>query len=901
VNGGDTQEAPIPAHSLESTEVSRTLGVDRETGLSSGEVERRRRQHGLNQLREAQSRSAWLILLEQFRSVVILVLVGALVLAIVFAKWPEAIAIAAVIAINTAIGFFSGIKAVRSMEALRRLGKLDAQVRRDGGEQAVSAVDLVPGDILVLKAEALVPADARLLEGQGCRVNEAALTGESVPVNKRSEPVAEAAPLAERTSMLYKGTTVVEGRVEAVVVATGMQTELGRISEMAEQAEATATPLQKRLDRLGRRLAVIVIAIAIILAGAGLLAGRDTLLMIETAIALGVAAIPEGLPIVATIALARGMWIMARRHALINRLTAVETLGATRVIFTDKTGTLTENRMTLRRVVSPAGDHELHFDDDGRESPTLDDPVAHRLIDVAVLCNNAAFDGDDQDEAPRGDPTELALLEAGAAFGRRRHALLEEAPEIREVSFDSDTMMMATYHRAGDRVRVAVKGATDAVLHACDRVARGSEGGDGAQVQDESLDESDRRHWEERSEALAADGLRVLAVAEKDVDSDDAEPYGNLGLLGLVGLLDPPRQEVRDAINTCQRAGVKVVMVTGDQPATAKAIAEAVGIVGDPSDPEARVLHGRDLEHPENASPEQRESMLTSNIFARVSPEQKLNLVSVFQDAGEIVAMTGDGVNDAPALKKADIGIAMGRRGTDAAKQVADMVLTDDAFASIVAAVEQGRVIFGNIRKSVMFMLCTNVAEVLAVTVASLVLLPIPLRPLQILYLNVLTDVFPALAIAMTRGGPEVMDRPPRDPDESILTRAHWTRIAGWSAILAACVLIGLFIALRALGLDQLSAVTVSFLTLAYAKLWFVFNLRDRGIPLLRSPMVRNPWLWGAIAFCAALLVAAVYLPGLSDLLQTRDPGPAGWGIAIGLSLAPFAIGQALIAVRGRP
>ncbi len=890
-------EASVPEHphAEGAGRILERLGVTREEGLREDEVRERRERHGPNQLREARERGAWSILVEQFKSIVIIVLVAAMALALAFTQWPESIAIAAVIAVNTGIGFVSELRATRSMQALRQLGKHATRVRRDGEEREVPAPELVPGDVLVLRAEALVPADARVLETDHARVNEAALTGESVPVDKQRDAVSEDAPIAERVSMLYKGTTLVEGEIEAVVVATGMATELGRISEMAERAESGAPPLQKRLDRLGRRLALIVLGVTVIVAGAGLLAGRETMLMIETAIALGVAAIPEGLPIVATIALARGMWVMARRHALINRLPAVETLGATRVIFTDKTGTLTENRMTLGRVVTPRGEHEVR-DDEAGAGGASDDPVARRILENGVLCSNAALGGEGDDEGERGDPMEVALLEAGREAGLLRPGLLEEMPEVREVSFDPDVMMMATYHRAGgDALRVAVKGAPQAVLERCASIVRAEGEGEGDALPHEALSDHAREEWGRRTEDLADEGLRVLAFAERHVQDEGYEPYEELTLLGLVGLLDPPRADVREAIDTCQEAGITVVMVTGDQAGTARAIAEAVGIVGDEDDPEARVMHGRDLRRLRDGDDEARERALRSNIFARVSPEQKLDLVSTYQEAGEIVAMTGDGVNDAPALKKADIGIAMGRRGTDAAKQTADMILTDDALSSIVAAVEQGRVIFANIRKSVMFMLCTNVAEVLAVAAASLTQLPLPLRPLQILYLNVLTDVFPALALAMTRGGAGVMRRPPRPADEPVLARRHWAAIGGWSALISATVLCALIVALRAVGLDDAAAITVSFLTLGLAKLWFVFNLRDPGTGLLSSPIVRNPWVWGSIGLCVLLLVAAVHLPGLSTFLETESPGLAGWGTALGFSVVPLVVGQAVL------
>ncbi len=866
-----------------------SLHVSPDQGLSDQEVRARQHRHGLNLLEEKKPRGAGAILLDQLKSVVVLILAAAAVLAFVSARWAEGIAVLAVIGVNTLIGFFAEWRAVRSMEALRKMGETRVRVRRGGREAEVPSEELVPGDVVLQEAGDVVPADLRLIEASGMRVNEAALTGESVPADKRLDPVDPDAPLAERTDMLYKGTTIVEGSGEGVVTGTGMETELGRISQLAEEAEKESTPLQRRLNQLGARLAWITLALAAVVAGAGIAAGQETVLMIETAIALGVAAIPEGLPIVATIALARGMWHMARRNALVNRLPAVETLGATRVIFTDKTGTLTQNRMTLRRVLCPSGDYQL--DPAGGESPDSD-PLLRRILEVGVLCNNASLGEEEDQAAALGDPTEAALLEAGLLAEFSRERLLQEKPEVREESFDPEVMMMATYHESGGGIEVAVKGAPGAVLEVCDSIA--SENGEGS----EPLTDSKRQHWFEQTEALAGEGLRLLAIADKRVDNAGAEPYQGLRLLGLVGLFDPPGEGVKESIDACRAAGIRVVMVTGDQPATARAIGRRVGLVD--SDEDASVIHGRDLQPPEELSEEDRKRLLATRIFARVNPEQKLDLVRLYQQAGETVAMTGDGINDAPALKKADIGVAMGRRGTDAAKQVADMVLKDDSLSSIVVAVRQGRIIFGNIRKSAIFMLCTNVAEILAVAGASLANIPLPLRPLQILYLNILTDVFPALALAVGPGPPEIMQQPPRPPKESILTRRHWLAVAGWSLVIAMCVMAALGAGLLWLELKELAAVTVSFLTLGFAKLWFVFNLRDRGSRLLTNDIVRNRWIWGSIVLCAGLLLAAVYLPGLSHVLQTRSIGGSGWAVVLGLSIIPTILGQTLRAFQRR-
>ncbi len=881
-NGIDTHNW----HALDIEGTLAELGVRKETGLTDDEAQERLKRYGPNQLLATESRPWWRILIGQFRSIVIYLLGGAAILAFATGRLPEGFAVLAVLFVNTAIGFVSEWKAVRSMAALRRLGEHMTRGRRNGSERDIAAAEIVPGDIILLKAGDLIPADLRLIEAEQLRVNEAPLTGESVPVSKLTDAVAADTDLADRTNMLYKGTSLADGRAVGVAAATGSETELGRVSALAESAEGTVPPLQQRLDQLGRRLAILTIFVAIAVALLGFLVKeQQTALVIETALALGVAAIPEGLPIVATIALARGMYLMAARNALINQLTAVETLGATRVIFSDKTGTLTENRMRLQKIITPTGD--LVLEKTGTDEKLADKDGVRRTVAVGVLCNGGSLGQEQGEDNPRGDPTEIALLKGGKNLGLERKSLLEEWPEARVEKFEPRVKKMATFHQDNGGFYVAVKGAPEAVLEVCSDIAAADDG-------TEPLDDETRRHWLERANQLAGEGLRLLAMAEKQVAAKDADPYKELCFLGLVGLLDPPRKNVKDAIDACQAAGIRVAMVTGDQLETATAIARAVGIVGGKDDPETVGMLGRDIGSPEEIDEDRQEKIYRANIFARVSPEQKLDLVSIYQDRGEIVAMTGDGINDAPALKKADIGIAMGKRGTEAAKQVADMVLKDDAFETIVVAVRQGRVIFDNIRKSVIFMLTTNVAEVLAVGIATGAGWPLPLLPLQILYLNVLTDVFPALALGVgPASGSEMQDKP-RSPQESVLSRAHWTEICGFAAILAACVLGALLLGQRWLGLTELEAVTVSFLTLAFGKLWFTFVLRNPRSGIVRNEITRNLWVWAALLLCIALLAAAVYLPLLSNLLQTQPLGWGPWPLILGVSAIPFLAGQSL-------
>lgn len=875
------------ATSLKIDAVLERLSVDRTQGLDDSTVEQRREEYGENRLQEFKRRGAWQILIAQFKSPIIALLAVAAVLSFAFQEWIEGIAIIIAILLNTVIGFFTEIKAVRSMESLQKLSKTKTKVRRNGTVKEIASEELVPGDIVILDGGDLVAADLRLLEASKLQADESALTGESLPVSKTTEALEKDLELADRRNMLFKGTAITRGSGEGVVVSTGMDTELGHISSMTAEAKEEVTPLEKRLDRLGKRLIWITIAIATVVALTGTIRGRDIYLMVETAIALSVAAVPEGLPIVATVALARGMWRMAKRNAIINRLSAVETLGATSIICTDKTGTLTENRMSVTEIALTSGKVEVSgeektkgkFSQEGENIDPLDDQVLKSLLEVGMLCNNATLSKEDQNV---GDPTEIALLALGVKAGLDKEKLLQQQPEVREEAFDSETKKMATFHEEVENgYRVAVKGAPEAILSICSHYLTA----DGVQ----EMNEEQHQSWQEKSQGLAENGLRILAIAQKNVDQKEAQPYENLTLLGIVGLLDPPRQEVKKALKACHDAGIRAIMVTGDQPVTARNIGQAVGLI---KETEAEAKLGKALKNASELSSSEKEQLRQVSIFARVSPEQKLNLISLHQEAGAIVAMTGDGVNDAPALKKADIGVAMGKRGTQVAKEAADMVLQDDAFSTIIAAVEQGRAIFNNIRKFTLYLLSGNVGEIIAVALASLTQAPLPLLPLQILFLNAVNDVFPALALGVGPGNPTLMQRPPRDSKESILTKKHWWAIAGYGLLIAATVLGVFTLALTTLAMEEEKAITISFLTLAFGRLWHVFNMRETGTGLIRNEITQNPYIWVALLISTGLLLSAVYLPGLSDALQTVNPGLDGWGLALGMSFIPLVIGQ---------
>ncbi len=888
-----TPEGPAPlerAWSRDVADVLRELDVDPARGLSDAEVARRLALHGPNRMRETARRSGWRILWDQFASWIVLLLAVAAAVGFAFGELVEGGAILVVIVVNALIGFVTESRAVRSVEALRELGQRSTTVRRGGAARVVPAEELVPGDVVVVDAGDVSTADLRVITGSRLRADESALTGESVPVDKDAAPAPADAALAERTSMLFKGTALTDGSGEAVVVGTGMHTELGEISKLVVESDADVTPLEKRLDALGKRLIGLTLVVAVLVAVSVMVTGRGALLAVEIAIALAVATIPEGLPIVATVALARGMGRMAKRDALVDELSAVETLGSTTVLLTDKTGTLTENRMTAVAYAIDGRDVEVEgtgleprgrFTSEGREVDPRDVPALAEALRVGALCNHASFDvGADGAPATTGDPTEVALLVAAAKAGLRRGDLLAATPQVDEVAFDPATKRMATAHRDGDACFTAVKGAPEAVLDRCATVR--TQGGSAP------LDDAARAEWLRRADRMAARGLRVLGLATRRGGRDD-DRFADLELLALVGLLDPPRPGAQRAIEDCRAAGIRVVMVTGDHAATGLAIGGAVGLARRGED---ALIDARRLPPFAELDEAQRDALLDADVIARADPRQKLDLIDMHQARGAVVAMTGDGVNDAPALKKADIGVAMGMRGTQVAREAADMVLRDDELGTIVAAVSEGRAIFENIRRFVVYLLSCNVSEILVVGVGSLIPGPLPILPLQILFLNMVTDVFPALALGVCEGSPSLMRSPPRDPREPVLTRAHWRSVFGLAAVMAAGVMGAMAVAQHALGLAGSAVTTVSFLTLALAQLWHAFSMRSARSHWLRNEVTRNRWLWAALALCVALLVAGVYVPLAASVLEVTDPGAAGWATAMAFSLLPVIVGN---------
>ncbi|TXT57942.1 MAG: ATPase [Candidatus Thorarchaeota archaeon] len=871
--------------------VLETLEVDPEQGLDIDDAKQRREEYGDNRLREVAKRSVWDILLEQFKSIMIGILFFASLLAFFLGDAAEAFAIFVVILINATIGFGTEYRAIRSMEAFQELESVSATVRRNGDLKEVDAKTVVPGDIVRIESGDLVVADLRLIETSKMQMDESALTGESVPVSKSTDPDEPDTRAADRSCIAYKGTSVTRGSGLGVVVRTGMQTEIGTISSLTQKAEEAVTPLEKRLNQLSHNLVYVTLSIGVLVTLMGVLAGRELILMIETGIALAIATVPEGLPLVATLGLARGMWRMARRNAIVDRLSSVETLGTTSVICTDKTGTLTESRMTVTTIWDASGitnvtgtgmalKGEFHRDD-----KTIDpkrDEIIQELLKVGLFANEASTEPEQlkEDGQSIGEPLEIAILVAGVKAGFDPEELLDEFPRVKKIAFDPELKMMACFNRNDDELMVSVKGAPEEVLEVSSSILTRS----GVK----ELDDTVRDEWRKRNKELASDGLRVIGFAQKSVDDEEINPYSDLTFLGLAGLLDPARAEVEDSIRSCKNAGIQVVMVTGDHPETAEKIAKEVGLV----DTETRVVLGEELEDIDHLSDDERSNLLNANVMARVSPEQKLDLVELHQRENRVVAMTGDGVNDAPALKKADIGVAMGMRGTQVAQEAADIVLRDDRFSTIVYAIEEGRVIFNNIRRFVLYLLSCNMSEIIVIALFSLLPGPLPITPLQILFLNVVTDVFPALALGVGEGDPTVMNRPPRGSDEPIITKNHWLSIGSYGSIITTAVLVTAMVSSSILNLGVAVVGTMVFLTLAFSQLWHVFNMRSSESDILNNEVTTNPYVWVAIALCVPLLIVPVYLPGLSTLLSLVDPGLLGWGIIILLSLAPLIIGQ---------
>ncbi|MCS6880896.1 MAG: cation-translocating P-type ATPase [Oscillochloridaceae bacterium] len=907
-------------------EVLAALGVDPARGLDPAEARARFERYGRNELPEAPPPPLWLRFLAQFRDPLTGLLLAATLIS--FAVWLieradplpfEALTILAIVLLNGVLGFVQESRAEQAVAALRVLAAPQARVLRGGRPQTIPAAEVVPGDILLIEEGDTVPADARIIESIALRVAEAVLTGESASVSKDSDPIKAEVTLPDRHNMLFSGTAVASGRGRAVVTATGQHTEIGKIAGTLQHTESEPTPLQNELARVGRFLGAAVIAIAVVMSVTLILVSGarrlgDLVDVLILGVSLAVAAVPEGLTAITTIVLSLGMQRMAGRNVIVRRLASVETLGSTTVICTDKTGTLTRNEMTVRAVVTPSGRVSLDAEGEGTggtlniDGRPMSDPAlreeVRKALRAAHMANNARLVQENGRLVIRGDPTEGALLLAARRVGLTDDELDERFPRVGEVPFTSERKLMSTAHvdQEKERLIVFTKGAPDILLARCDYERVGLEG------EVRSLTAERRREILACIEELADQALRTLGVAYRTLARDAAsgqfseDVERSLVFLGVLGLIDPLRPEARQSVAQAKRAGIRPIMITGDHPRTAAAIAAEAGIGA----PGQSAMTGSALQQMDDA--ELRRVLGACSVFARVAPEHKLRLVRALKADGAIVAMTGDGVNDAPALKAADIGVAMGITGTDVSKGAADMILTDDNFASIVAAVEEGRSIFANIQKFLRYLLSSNIGEVLTmfggVTLASVIglthgegtLLVAPLLATQILWINLLTDAAPALALGLEPADPQVMERPPRDPRTPVITRQMWFNIFFAGLIMAVGTLAVMDAALPG-GLiagtgDLAYAQTMSFTTLVLFQLFNVLNARSDE----RSAFYRffgNPWLWGAVGLSFVLQALVVYLPALQRPFNTVPLSLNDWVVCVGVASSVLWLGEA--------
>jgi len=879
-------------YNLSVSEVLGRLGSDPKTGLSQEEVQRRLAECGLNELAERKRVSPWRLFLEQFKNFLIIILLVAIALSAILGEVADAVVIFVIVLFAAGLGFFQEYRAERAMEALKKMAAPQARVIRGGEEKLVLACELVPGDIVLLSTGDRVPADMRLIEAVNLRTDEAPLTGESTPVEKTVEPLEGEMAVGDRVNMAFMGTVVVHGRGKGVVTATGMATEFGKIAALLGEVEKERTPLQVNLDRLGKYIGIAALVLCFILASIGVMRGHEVLEMVIWGVSLAVAAVPEALPAVVTISLALGVQRMVKRHALIRKLPAVETLGCTTFICSDKTGTLTQNQMMVRRIfvedklmeVTGRGYEPVgSFYVDGRPVDVQREAGLKLLLQGIALCNDASMVCVDGTWGVRGDPTEGALLVAAAKAGLDKEELCRQYPRVDEIPFTAETKKMTTIHRAAGGELIAYsKGAPEVVLESCKSIHLGGV--------EKELDVADRRRVLGIAQQMAEAALRVLGVAYKRLPENTLEAAdSDMVFLGLVGMIDPPREEAKDAVRLCEQAGIKSVMITGDHKLTAVAIAKELGLLKG-----GIALSGEEMDR---ISDEEFERIVERvEVYARVSPAHKLRVVEALAKKGHVVAMTGDGVNDAPALKKADIGVAMGITGTGVSKEAADMVLTDDNFASIVAAVEEGRGIFDNIKKYLMYLLSSNLGEVLLMAVAilfgPLIGLPygaIPLIAIQILFVNLVTDGLPAIALSVDPPAPDIMQRKPRPRGQGVFTMPVVVLImvgGVWSCL----VNLGIFKWALDAGKTMIEAQCLCFLTLIMIQFFKAYNFRSERHSVFKRGFFRNKWLNLAVGSQILLMLVIIYVPVFQDVFHTYPLDSFDWLVSLLLSLSIFPV-----------
>ena len=865
-NEGTPNQEPPVWHTLTAAAAAHALVSDLDHGLTSDQAARRLGREGPNEIRERGRRGLLGIAVSQFRDFMILILIAAAIVSGFIGEVGDTTVILAIVVLNAMIGFVQDYRAERAIGALKSLSAPKAVVVRDRQRHVIDAAQIVPGDVVSLEAGTVVPADLRLIEAPQLKINEAALTGEAVPAEKRTAALSDPSlPLAERPNMAFKGTVVTYGRARGIAVATGMMTQIGKIAGMLETASEAQTPLQRRLATFGRQLALAILVVCAIVFAVGMWRGESALLMLLTALSLAVAAIPEALPAVVTVILALGARLMAANRALVRRLPAVETLGSISFICTDKTGTLTLNEMRASEIYISGRRRSASALDGGKEADR------HLLVALA-LCNDAERGA--RDDAA-GDPTEVALWRAAAEAGFDKQTLESSMPRLLEFPFDSERRRMTTFHRSGTGFVAYTKGAPETVLDCCRTM-----------IEDDGATPLDRDRALQIAEAMAEAGLRVLAVARRDWDelpqgNDPGAIERDLTLIGLVGLMDPPRPEAKRAVAVCKTAGITPVMITGDHPATARAIAAELGILN----PGDTVITGRDLRRLSD------EALATkiarTRVYARVDPAQKIRIVTALQRQGHFVAMTGDGVNDAPALAQADIGVAMGKGGTDVAREAASLVLLDDNFATIVSAIGEGRRIFDNIRKFISYVLTCNLAEILTVSLAPFFGLPIPLLPIHILWINLVTDGLPGLALAAEPREPDVMRRPPRPAGESIFAHGMWQHIITVGAAMAGLCLLTQAYALQAAPKHWQ---TMVFTLLTLSQMGNVLAIRSERESLFQQGLFSNIPLLGAVVLTLGLQLMTIYVPLFNPIFRTTPLSLPELALCVLLPGAVFAL-----------
>jgi P-type Ca2+ transporter type 2C len=875
-------------HEMSETDIERALDTDYSNGLAEEQVGQRIKQHGYNELQEGEKQSALLLFFSQFKDFMVLVLLVATFISGLLGEYIDAIAIMAIVLINGVLGFFQERRAEKSLQALKELSAPQVHVLRDGTWKKLASKELVPGDVIKFTSGDRIGADVRLIQTTSLEIEESALTGESVPVQKHSERLREKdLGIGDMENTAFMGTMVTRGSGIGVVVATGMKTAMGQIADLLQNAESMETPLQRRLEQLGKILIFTALVLTVLVVGIGVLQGQELYTMFLAGVSLAVAAIPEGLPAIVTVALSLGVQKMIKRKAIVRKLPAVETLGCASVICSDKTGTMTQNKMTVTQIW--IGGKTWNVSGGGYE-PTGTFSLNNEIIDVkkekalqqllmfGILCNHANLIQKDGEYILDGDPTEGALLVSGMKAGFLSSHLLKQYEIVREFPFDSARKMMSVIVRDKEgREFVVTKGAPDVLVGLSESML--------AQDKTQPMTSENRATALKAIEVLASQALRTIAIGYKPltgnaltISEKDAEK--DLIFIGLQGMIDPPRPEVKEAVKECKAAGIKTIMITGDHVITAKAIAKQLGILTGNS----KVIDGKALS--DMTVDELEEIVDDVSVFARVSPEHKLKIVKALQNRGHIVAMTGDGVNDAPAIKAADIGVAMGITGTDVAKEASSLVLLDDNFATIKAAIEEGRNIYENIRKFIRYLLASNVGEILVMLFAMILGLPLPLVPIQILWVNLVTDGLPAMALGLDKPEDNVMKRGPRHPKEGVFARGLAWKVVSRGFLIGAMTLIAFMIVYHRDPDNLIYAQTIAFVTLVMAQLIHVFDCRSEKSILSRNPF-GNPYLVWSVISSIVLILIVVYYPPLQPIFHTVPIEPRDWMLVLGLAAVP--------------